>query len=80
MILFVSNAVLAAEPGAARMLFCLQALFYLSAVLATWLPVGRWSKPLTIPLYFCTLNAAAFMSVIGVVRGRRYVVWETVRR
>src|SRR4029453_11209247 len=80
MILFASNAVLAAEPGAARMLFCLQALFYLSAVLATWLPVGRWSKPLTIPLYFCTLNAAAFMSVIGVVRGRRYVVWETVRR
>lgn len=80
LILFGANAVLAAEPGAFRMLFGLQALFYLSALLAVALPIGRWWKPLTIPLYFCTLNAAALMSVIEVLRGRRYVVWETVRR
>ena len=78
--LFAGNAVLAAEPGVFRLLFCLQALFYLSALLAAWLPIGRWWKPLTVPLYFCTLNAAALMSVIEVLRGRRYVVWETVRR
>lgn len=80
MSLFFSNAVLAAEPGAFRMLFCLQALFYLSALLPALLPVSRWWKPLTIPLYFCTLNAAALMSVIELFRGRHYVVWETVRR
>jgi len=80
LVLFASNAVLAAEPGAFRLLFDLQALFYLSALLAVGLPMGRWWRPLTVPLYFCTLNAAALMSVIGVLRGRRYVVWETVRR
>jgi len=80
MTLFLSNAVLAARPGAYRALFCLQALFYLSALLSAWLPVRRWWKPLTIPLYFCTLNAAALMSVVELFRGRHYVVWETVRQ
>jgi len=80
LVLLASNALLAAEPGAFRALFCLQALFYLSALLAAWLPMSRWWKPLTVPLYFCTLNAAALMSVIEVLRGRRHVVWETVRR
>ena len=80
MALLFSNAILAAEPGAFRLLFWLQALFYLSALASAWLPVSRWWKPLTVPLYFCTLNAAALISFIEVFRGRQYVAWETVRR
>jgi hypothetical protein len=33
-----------------------------------------------VPLYFCTLNAAALVSIIELFRGRQYAVWQTVRR
>jgi hypothetical protein len=78
--LFVSNATLALVWGIYQTLFIAQCLFYLLALLPVWLPIYRWWNPLTVPLYFCTLNAAALMSLIEVYRGRQYVVWETVRR
>ena len=56
-----------------------QLIFYGSTLLSLILPLQRVWKPLGIPLYFCTLNAAAFCSVIEVLRGKKYVVWETVR-
>jgi len=43
------------------------------------LPLHRLWKPLGIPLYFCTLNIASLRSMFEVARGRKYVVWETVR-
>jgi len=79
LVLLFGNAVLAAEPGIYRLFFYCQALFYLLALSSASLPRTRWWKPLTIPLYFCTLNAAALISFIEVFRGKRYVVWETVR-
>ena len=65
---FYYSAFLAAQVG-----------FYLIALLSVVLPFHRRWKPLGIPLYFCTLNAAAFCSLIEVLRRRKYVVWETVR-
>jgi len=62
-----------------RIAFVLQALFYLSALLALVVPLHKISKILGVPLYFCTLNVAALVSVVELLRGRRYVVWETVR-
>jgi len=56
-----------------------QTSFYSIALVSLLVPVQRWWKPLGIPLYFCTLNAAAFLSIIEVFRGKKYVVWETVR-
>jgi len=56
-----------------------QLIFYGSTLLSLLFPLQRVWKPLGIPLYFCTLNAAAFCSVIEVLRGKKYVVWETVR-
>jgi len=56
-----------------------QLIFFGSALLSLILPMQKLWKPLGIPLYFCTLNAAAFCSVIEVVRGKKYVVWETLR-
>jgi len=61
------------------MLFALQVAFYGFALLTLLVPLHRMWKPLGIPLYFCTLNAAALRSVLEVARGRKYVVWETVR-
>lgn len=59
--------------------FALQAMFYLLAAVSLCVPLHRYWKLLGIPLYFCTLNAAALMSMVQLVRGRKYVVWETVR-
>jgi cellulose synthase/poly-beta-1,6-N-acetylglucosamine synthase-like glycosyltransferase len=62
-----------------RLFFLVQAVFYLMTIFSLFVPVQRVWKPLGIPLYFCTLNAAAFCSVMEVLRGKKYVVWETVR-
>jgi cellulose synthase/poly-beta-1,6-N-acetylglucosamine synthase-like glycosyltransferase len=62
-----------------RLFFLVQVVFYLMTIFSLFVPVQRVWKPLGIPLYFCTLNAAAFCSVMEVLRGKKYVIWETVR-
>jgi cellulose synthase/poly-beta-1,6-N-acetylglucosamine synthase-like glycosyltransferase len=62
-----------------HLLFIAQLVFYSVALSAFVLPLHRVWKPLTIPLYFCTINIAVFWSVVEVLRGRKYVVWQTVR-
>jgi hypothetical protein len=57
----------------------LQLCFYGLALLQLVVPIHlRW-KPLGIPLYFCTLNAAAILGLIELLRGKKYVVWQPVR-
>jgi hypothetical protein len=62
-----------------RALFVLQCAFYAFGLLTLIIPLHRVWKPLGIPLYFCTVNAAAFYSALEAARGRKHVVWETVR-
>jgi cellulose synthase/poly-beta-1,6-N-acetylglucosamine synthase-like glycosyltransferase len=76
--LLLSNAILWNQAWYGWSLV-LQVAFYGFALLTLLVPLHRIWKPLGIPLYFCTLNAAAFGSIVEVVRGRKYVVWETVR-
>jgi cellulose synthase/poly-beta-1,6-N-acetylglucosamine synthase-like glycosyltransferase len=76
--LFASNAVLWNHPWYGWP-FALQIGFYGFALLTLLIPLHRMWKPLGIPLYFCTLNAAALRSILEVMRGRKYVVWETIR-
>jgi len=78
LLLFASSAALWNQAWYGT-LFALQAAFYGFALLTLLFPLHRLWKPLGIPLYFCTLNAAALRSILEVVRGRKYVVWETVR-
>lgn len=75
----VSSGLLVSYP-LYRYLFIAQAAFYLVALLSIFVPMHKNVKVLGIPLYFCTLNAAAFLSLIEVARGRKYVVWQTVRK
>ena len=56
-----------------------QLFFYAAALLNILLPLHRQWKPLGIPLFFCTLNAAALVSMFEICRGRKYVTWQTVR-
>jgi cellulose synthase/poly-beta-1,6-N-acetylglucosamine synthase-like glycosyltransferase len=76
---FVSS-LLTCQTHWVRNVLALQAAFYAAALLTVVFPTHRTWKPLTIPLYFCTLNAAALVGLVQLLRGRKYVVWETVRK
>ncbi len=77
-LLFGGNLALIGQPGY-RILFVLQLFFYVLALLSLAVPLHQRWKPLGIPLYFCTLNAAALCSVFELVLGRHHATWETVR-
>jgi cellulose synthase/poly-beta-1,6-N-acetylglucosamine synthase-like glycosyltransferase len=62
-----------------RFTLAMQLFFYAAALLNMLLPLHRQWKPLGIPLFFCTLNAAALVSMLEICRGRKYVTWQTVR-
>jgi cellulose synthase/poly-beta-1,6-N-acetylglucosamine synthase-like glycosyltransferase len=76
--LFATSIGLAQNP-IFKFFAALQAVFYAVAILSILLPLHRKWKPLGVPLYFCTINAAALVSLVQVFRGKKYVVWETVR-
>jgi hypothetical protein len=77
-LLFLASAALYQEPFF-RALLLLQVIFYLAAMLSLVFPLHQRWKLLGIPLYFCTLNAAALCSLVELARGRKYVTWQTVR-
>lgn len=77
--LLASNALLWNQPYY-RVLLPLQIAFYLLALLQLFAPLHRRWKMLGVPLYFCTLNAAALFSTLELLRGKKYVVWQPVRR
>ncbi len=78
LLLLFSSSVLVRQPYF-RAALILQLGFYGMALLQLVAPMHRRWKPLGIPLYFCTLNAAAMLGVIELLRGRKYVVWQPVR-
>ena len=78
LLLFTSSVLLAKAPFFRGVLLA-QLAFYAITLFSLVIPLQRIWKPLGIPLYFCTLNAAALLSVLEILRGKKYVVWETVR-
>jgi cellulose synthase/poly-beta-1,6-N-acetylglucosamine synthase-like glycosyltransferase len=77
--LYISSAVLYSRAEFRYALFA-QSLFYGFALLSLIVPLHRRWKLLGIPLFFCTLNAAALVSFFKLRGGQKYTVWETVRR
>src|SRR4051794_10105123 len=59
--------------------FILQVLFYAFVLLSLVVPVHRRWKLLGLPLFFCTLNMAALISMFETFRGNKFTTWETVR-
>jgi cellulose synthase/poly-beta-1,6-N-acetylglucosamine synthase-like glycosyltransferase len=76
--LLCANAGLLSHP-VYKVTFLLQLAFYLFALLSLVIPFHQRWKVLGVPLYFCTLNAAAVVSLVETLRGRKYVTWETIR-
>jgi cellulose synthase/poly-beta-1,6-N-acetylglucosamine synthase-like glycosyltransferase len=76
--ILVTSAVLSERP-AFRYLLTLEMLACVLALASLVIPLHKRWKPLGLPLYFSILNAAFVVSLFEVLRGRRYVTWETVR-
>lgn len=80
-VLLATNLALLGSSGFYDLTFGLQVLFYVVALLG--LLAERWNivfKPLTLPLYFMTVNAAAVVAVYRIWTGHKAVIWETIRR
>ena len=79
LILLLTGSAANLDVAAFRLLFLLQLLFYGVVLISLVFPLHRRWRVLGIPLFFCTLNAAALVSMYKVMRGQQFTVWETVR-
>lgn len=79
LLLLLADNLLLVKHAYFRELFILQLCFYAIALLQAMVPLHRRWKLLGVPLYFCTLNAAAFLGLIELLRGKRHVIWQPVR-
>lgn len=78
-VILISSAVLSGSSFYAW-IFLLQLCFYAFACFSARIPAFRRWRILSLPSYFVTLNAAILVALWGVIRGRRYVIWETERQ
>jgi cellulose synthase/poly-beta-1,6-N-acetylglucosamine synthase-like glycosyltransferase len=76
--MFVASAFLSAQIFY-RSALILQILFYALAAITYKFPLHRRWRPLSVPLYFCTVNAAAAFAVLQVIRGQQYIIWRPER-
>jgi len=77
---FVANSFLLNFGQLHQIIFALQITFYVLAL------IGRLqsrrpaiSKLFYVPYYFCLVNYAALLGIIGNYRGQKFAVWNTVR-
>lgn len=77
---FISNAFIAAESFFYSFIFILQISLYGLAVAGLIYDKNEKLHKLSyLPLYFCTVNLAALISMYKVVRGENIVIWKTKR-
>ena len=76
--LLAGSASLASRPSF-RILFAMQAAFYLCALASLLIPPMRRSRLFSLPLYFCTINTAFLIGMINTIRGRNFNVWQPTR-
>jgi cellulose synthase/poly-beta-1,6-N-acetylglucosamine synthase-like glycosyltransferase len=79
-LLLVSNFLLIGELFY-NLCFIVQVLFYLGAGAGYLLDrSGRKAKLLALPLYYCVVNAASITAFFRILKGKKSIVWETVRQ
>ena len=80
-LIFVINALLLEQGMVYRVLFVLQILFYLAALVGWLLEKKKIRlKLLFIPYYFCMMNYAVYKGMIRYFKGQQSVLWERAAR
>lgn len=79
-IIFISNALLVTVNLFYFIIFILQLLFYILAIMGYFLEKkGIHKIYFYLPLYFCTVNLASLISIFRVMRKENVVTWQTKR-
>jgi len=76
--LLAGSALLAPAPVFLSLL-SVQLAFYLCAIASVLVPPLRRSRLLSLPLYFCTINAAFLVGMFNALRGRNFNIWQPTR-
>ena len=80
-ILFILNMFLIGYSKVLFLLFILQGLFYLIALLGFLVKDKIKLSPIFFaPYYFCMINYASFLGVIDYLKGQPAVFWEPIRK
>ncbi|HEU4522575.1 MAG TPA: glycosyltransferase family 2 protein, partial [Thermoanaerobaculia bacterium] len=77
--MFFANLILVREGPFYALTMAGQLLIYALAAIGAVLrerPIGR-SRVLTVPYYFCFVNAAALLGIFAIFRGRKLDAWST---
>jgi cellulose synthase/poly-beta-1,6-N-acetylglucosamine synthase-like glycosyltransferase len=79
-VIFISN-IMILDSLFYKLTFIAQVAFYMSAFLARVMEnQGKKLKYLFLPLYFCVVNLASLRAAFNIIRGRKMVTWETIRK
>jgi hypothetical protein len=63
-----------------RFVLFAQIAFYCFSLFSLLIPAIRRWPTLSIPLYFCTINAAFLLGMLHVISGHHFTVWQPQRR
>lgn len=77
--LFIASAVLMRTSPLYLLAFAGQVMIYVLAIVGALVrdkSFGR-ARLFTVPYYFCFVNAAAFVGILGMLRGRKTSAWST---
>jgi cellulose synthase/poly-beta-1,6-N-acetylglucosamine synthase-like glycosyltransferase len=78
--IFICNMFIMRDNLFYALIFCCQVVFYSVALIGLFLQrLNRKLGLLGFPLYFCTLNLAALVSMVNMLKGENIVKWETQR-
>jgi cellulose synthase/poly-beta-1,6-N-acetylglucosamine synthase-like glycosyltransferase len=77
---FLAGSILLSSIPLFGFALIVQGLFYGFSLASILVPAIRRSRPLSLPLYFCTINAAFLLGLFHVALGRQYTVWQPQRR
>ncbi len=78
-LLFIASALI--RGMLYKAFFSAQMLFYGIAAVGFILQYeNRKGVYLTIPYYFCLVNAASLMAFVKLIMGEKYITWETTRK
>jgi len=80
LVAFLCNTLMIGRRGYAVLLSA-QSVFYLSACLGYQLKKrGNLPSPLSVPLHFCTMNAALLLGFLRYLNGRQKLTWNPTAR
>lgn len=79
LMLLFSNLMILHHHPVYKVVFWLQAVFYLSAMVGFFIKRNKPLKIFTVPFYFCMYNVCAIVGLVGFLFSEKSEIWEVER-